>query len=185
MESFLSGLSPILGPVIGALIAGSVAFLVLVLTKENKTSEFRQGWIDGLRDDIAKLSASMSTMASMLDLKSELDEDIAGFRTAKHDSFVEMRVCIDRIRLRLNVNEHTVMLEILSRFHDHQPKVGRVIQAVCDELVTEGRIILKTEWELVKTGEPAFVIAKNISIFLSGIMLSILVIAVLGRVFFS
>lgn len=182
MDDIFSGLAPLLGPIVAALIAGAVAFLVLVLTKENKTSEFRQAWIDGLRDDIAKLSASMSTMASMLDLKSEFKEDLAAFRTDKHDSFVKMRVYIDRIRLRLNVDEHTEMLQVLSNFHDHRPKEGAEIQDLCEQLVTQGHIILKTEWERVKAGERAFVLAKNTSVVLAGMMLAFAIITLIGRI---
>lgn len=41
--------------VIAAIIAAAVAGVGLVITKENKTSEFRQDWIDGLRNELAEL----------------------------------------------------------------------------------------------------------------------------------
>ena len=36
-----------------AFIAGLFSFLNLVLSKEQKVSELRQAWIDGLREDLA------------------------------------------------------------------------------------------------------------------------------------
>lgn len=35
-----------------ALLAGAIAALTLIVNKENKISEFRQAWIDGLREDL-------------------------------------------------------------------------------------------------------------------------------------
>jgi hypothetical protein len=43
------------GAVIAAIIAGSIALLGLIISKEQKVSEFRQQWIDALRQDIAPL----------------------------------------------------------------------------------------------------------------------------------
>jgi hypothetical protein len=44
-----------IGAIAAALIAGLLTFLGLIVAKENKTSEFRQAWIDSLRLDFAKL----------------------------------------------------------------------------------------------------------------------------------
>ena len=40
-------------PILVAFIAGIVSFIGLVISKENKISEFRQTWIDELRKDIS------------------------------------------------------------------------------------------------------------------------------------
>jgi hypothetical protein len=40
--------------VLAALIAASITFLISVFTKEAKVSEFRQAWIESLRNDLAK-----------------------------------------------------------------------------------------------------------------------------------
>jgi hypothetical protein len=39
--------------IVAALITGAIAFINLTLSKEIKTSEFRQVWIDALRIDLA------------------------------------------------------------------------------------------------------------------------------------
>ena len=44
-----------IGAIAAASIAGLLAFLGLIIAKENKTSEFRQAWIDSLRLDLSKL----------------------------------------------------------------------------------------------------------------------------------
>jgi len=41
-----------IGAMIAALIAAVVSLLGLIISKEQKTSEFRQAWIDALRSDL-------------------------------------------------------------------------------------------------------------------------------------
>jgi len=50
-----SAFLPILGPIVAVVIAGAVAFLASVFSKAQKTSEFRQAWIDSLRNDLSEL----------------------------------------------------------------------------------------------------------------------------------
>jgi hypothetical protein len=65
------------GAVVSASIGGLLAFLGLVIAKENKTSEFRQAWIDSLRQDLAKMMASANAIRGAI---------IVGF-TSKEDFF--------------------------------------------------------------------------------------------------
>lgn len=44
-----------LGAVLAAFLTGTVSFISLINSKEQKTSEFRQSWVDNLRNDIADL----------------------------------------------------------------------------------------------------------------------------------
>lgn len=46
-----------------ALVAGGIARSNLIATKETKISEFRQAWIDSLRDELAKLFSYSRTLA--------------------------------------------------------------------------------------------------------------------------
>ena len=49
------------GTIAAALISGTIAFLNLIISKEQAVSEFRQRWIDALREEIADfLSAANS-----------------------------------------------------------------------------------------------------------------------------
>ena len=50
-------LAPI-ATVVAALITALIAYINLTLSKEQKTSEFRQAWIDGLRNDLAAFFSS-------------------------------------------------------------------------------------------------------------------------------
>lgn|SRR6266446_644807 len=50
---------PAIGAVMAAIIAAGISFLVTVLAKEQKTSEFRQAWIDALRKDLSEFIATV------------------------------------------------------------------------------------------------------------------------------
>jgi hypothetical protein len=52
-------LIPLLATISAALIAGYFSFVTLINSKEQKTSEFRQNWIDSLRNDIAEFTSSV------------------------------------------------------------------------------------------------------------------------------
>ncbi len=45
----------IAGTIIAAVIAAVISLLGLIISKENKVSEFRQAWIDSLREEVAAI----------------------------------------------------------------------------------------------------------------------------------
>jgi hypothetical protein len=55
-----------IGPIFAATITGLVAFLGLVISKESKISEFRQAWLDALREDISGLIARIECLRFQL-----------------------------------------------------------------------------------------------------------------------
>ena len=69
--------------VVAALIAALISFVNLTLSKEQKTSEFRQAWIDGLREELATLFSSARALCrTMQEARSPNgnDEDVRDFR---------------------------------------------------------------------------------------------------------
>jgi hypothetical protein len=48
------------GVTFGAIIAGVFSLISLIISKENKTSEFRQQWIDSLRDEISNFLSNLT-----------------------------------------------------------------------------------------------------------------------------
>jgi hypothetical protein len=59
-----------------AMIAGAFSLLGLVISKEQKVSEFRQTWIDALREDISELIAHANLIhAELLKLAEENTPD--------------------------------------------------------------------------------------------------------------
>jgi hypothetical protein len=123
-----------LGYVFAAIITGGMAFIVAVLSKELKTSEFRQAWIDALRTDISEMVASAQVLHyAVLAMKSYGKEpsEVVKFTHERHDDFVSIRTRSSRILLRLNPKEHknliafTSKLAMLSPFETNEQEVAK------------------------------------------------------------
>jgi len=48
-----------IGPIIASIIGAVVTLASLIISKESKLSEFRQAWIDSLRQEIADLLSNI------------------------------------------------------------------------------------------------------------------------------
>lgn len=157
-----------IGATLAAFIAGIVSLIGLVVAKENKTSEFRQAWIDELRDEIALLIAHAnaihgSTQAGWLS-KADAWKDV-------RNDFVGINEAAGKIRLRLNTEElpsRVVLgtieeLEKLLAPSEESPD-HRGLNLLEKRLVKEANVILKSEWERVKVGEWGYRIFKYASL---------------------
>jgi len=163
--NFIDAIWPIPGPIAAALVAGLISFAVTVLAKDQKTSEFRQAWIDGLRADLADFAGLAGTMAAVLNAKHLRGEDAGSYVLERHDDFTKMDSLITRIRLRLNPDEHGEILEFLKVFRSGRPATSRAeIDQAVEGVVACGQKILKSEWKRVKRGEPAFQWLKRVSL---------------------
>jgi hypothetical protein len=153
--------------IIGASIAAVVALVGLVASKEQKTSEFRQAWIDGLRNDLAtylsRINAAYDAKSAGFATKSDLWEVVREDITSMNDASC-------RIKLRLNHREKPslAMLETLREIDglfspDGDLEKPQKIDDLQKRLVSEAREVLKTEWNRVKRGEVFFAITKWIA----------------------
>ncbi|MEQ4285724.1 hypothetical protein [Pseudomonas syringae] len=161
MDGFES-LWPFPGPVVAALIAGFISFVVTVLAKDQKTSEFRQAWIDGLRTDVSELAGTAFAMSSVLRVKHSLGENTTKYILERHDDFLKMEALATKIQLRLNPKEHIELIALLKTFSDpdgtqddNDKNVANIVSAI--------HVELGLEWKRVKRGEPSFRILKWLS----------------------
>ena len=162
-----------MGAITAAIIAGGISFIISVLVKDQKTSEFRQAWIDGLRNDIAEL---ISVHLVICDVVREMikvgkkKEEVFTHLLEKDEHFCRLEMADARIKLRINPKEHVRLLSALSAIREYG-KSGQILNseaadAVVDELIKESQEILKSEWRRVKRGEPAFAATKWISLLI-------------------
>jgi len=161
--------------VLAALIAGLISVVALTLTKEQKTSEFRQAWIDGLRSDLSDYLASARAMARAIEeLHAFGDRYSTHPFTMRPEQLGEMRlrvaIALYRIKLRLNPDEadHNELLRLLLRITEEEAKYMETAQASsvkmlqAIEIAAEfARPVLKAEWKRVKSGEPQFRHVRN------------------------
>lgn len=161
--------------IIAALMAGAISFVNLTLTKEQKTSEFRQAWIDALRDDLATFFATARAFARATQ---ELQAFGKGAKDGAPIAFTEEKISElryqiaetrYRIQLRLNSEEekHKELLRLIKVAIESQQKVlnriGQTDQALqsIETAAEYAPQILKAEWKRVKQGERAFWLARN------------------------
>lgn len=160
--------------VVAALIAGLISVVNLTLTKEQKTSEFRQAWIDGLREDLACFFSSSRAVSRAIE-ESALSGDGEGKNSFEfgNEKLVELRhgaaLSYYKIKLRLNPDEtdHIELLRLLGRAIEEQntyftsrAKRGEPLVAL-ERAADFARPVLKVEWNRVKNGERPFRIVRN------------------------
>jgi hypothetical protein len=162
-------LIPVIGTVAAALVAGGIARANLIASKETKISEFRQAWINALRDDLAALFSNVRTLARALQesrahelgAPKEFSIEPSKITAVRHGASETYH----RIRLRLNGNQpdHKELLRLLSAMMgaqqsymlDKEGDVGEPIGEV-ERAASYAEGVLKTEWETVKFGERAY-----------------------------
>jgi hypothetical protein len=152
------------GTIAAALIAGLVSLLGLIISKEQKVSDFRQAWIDALREDIATVIARVNTIHGAM---------LAGFASPAEkwkvikDDFMGINEAAARIKLRLNPKEEGAAKSVLGILEEHEtifnsgnaPDFDR-LGKLEKKLVAEAQTLLKAEWKRVRSGELAYRIAR-------------------------
>lgn len=163
-----------IGSIIAAAIAGLVVFISTVLTKEQKTSEFRQVWIDELRKDISHYISGTIEIASLYQHKKQKGDNESKFLDDNFKLIQELQAIEYRILLRLNPAEHSSLISKIKSFRanilaiEQNNQSSRQLEiALVDALTDDCKKILKDEWERVKQGEPTFKIIKLIALMVS------------------
>lgn len=157
------------GTILVALISGLVSLLGLVISKEQKISDFRQAWIDALRQDTATLLANGNTICASL-LVSPMSPQV--WESLKENVFAIHELSA-KIKLRLNTREekHRAVQKILEA-HDAEfaiaagskPPDPLAVVEIEKKLVADTQIVLKDAWNTVRDGESTYRLAKRLSI---------------------
>lgn len=179
-----------------ALIAAALSFVNLTLNKEQKISEFRQAWIDGLREDLVAFAAGARTFArATQELRAAQENGTTASPFAvTPDKISDIRYRAAetryRIQLRLNAKDEThrellrliqVAIEEQNSFWGGRSDAAKTLKAI-DNAANFGPTILKFEWNRVKAGEPGFQKAKNVAVAVMAIsfaLVSLVLVAML------
>ncbi|MCP3407945.1 hypothetical protein [Bradyrhizobium sp. CCGB01] len=155
------------GAITAALIAGIISFLGLIISKEQKTSEFRQAWIDALRAD---LTAYLTQVNAINDATKVRYADHAKKVEALRPLYIPLNNSTFNILLRVNPAEpkSKKLLSAMEAFNeltaDEAKLTAENIRAVENEFLTSSQILLKAEWRRVKSGEWTFRAAKWLAV---------------------
>lgn len=181
-----------LGAIVAALLTGVFSFVSLVNQKEGKISEFRQAWIDAIRNDIAALLSCIEKMSSDWQLiqieEAEKDEPYHGndwiskYHTYIKDDSLKFYEVHQRILMRLNKTEHAELIDELRQARNYISDTNIMfnkshLRKRTDKILEKSQDLLKTEWEVVKAGEKPYRRAKNATMALVFMLIVTLLIA--------
>lgn len=164
--------------IIVAIIAGFVSFVGLVITKEQKVSEFRQAWIDDLRNDVAKLMSAINhfELAYLIYRKQNAGRLAHDFIDENVEITNKIQLMIHRINLRLNPKDSEGIIEELDNLSDilispYEMMKDNALENATKSFSNKVHVVLKNEWERVKKGEPWFKFTKyGIIVLLIGLI---------------
>ena len=134
-------------------LATIMAGFTLISTKENKVSDNRQSWIDAMRDDIAEALAAAFAVERETDDKEKL----------------KYLKAYDECQARIEMREHTSLqkwsevreaLESIRSYINGEAGAYRSLKYYKATILEKSRNSLKTNWEIVKKGEPFFQVFK-------------------------
>ena len=154
------------------LFASSLALLGLTLGKDNKVSEFRQQWIDGLREDVSEFLANVQHVwaASIGHIS----------REAPTDALLKVNELSSRIRLRLDpckpesknlIAKMKELRDLVCTSGTTEPEMMLSAHAVEDTTIP----LLERAWKKVQSGERSYRICRWLSI--AGLVLSVVLLA--------
>ncbi|TOQ72405.1 hypothetical protein [Vibrio parahaemolyticus] len=154
--------------VIAAFIAFIYSFVNMLVSKDQKTTEFRQAWIDSLREEIANLVSFYGYLATQSERYKSDDSVVdpkSKFLDEQGETIKQLATCMHKIQLRLNIkdNRDKQLLELLRQVEDNvQFESISTTQAGNDndKIIAYSQELLKTEWTRVKRGEKLFFVAK-------------------------
>jgi hypothetical protein len=166
-----------IGSIIAAAIAGLVVFVSTVLTKEQKTSEFRQTWIDELRKDVSQFISGTTEVTALMREKANNKKEQIDFAENNFELIQQLQSVEHRIVLRLNPEEHTELIRLITNFRRSMKFAysngNRAVdeERLTKELLDATKSVLSSEWKRVKRGEPTFYYVKWIAVTLAVLML--------------
>ena len=152
-----------IGAIIAALIAGIVSLIGLIISKEQKVSEFRQSWIDALRTELTCYLSNLNAICDKLTASYVTHNDKIAALSEHYTAFNNAAFSI---KLRLNPDEQKTknlikhMLRFQNILMDEPSITPQNIRPTEAEFLTCAQDILRAEWKRVKTGEITFIIAK-------------------------
>jgi hypothetical protein len=149
------------GAILTAVIGASAATIGVVVAKDSKISEFRQQWIDALREDVAKL-CSVSVALYYNNVRYSLRDRLPNMETSDSSPLVEEANNLNyRIRLRLDPKkpkskELVDALERLISISSFAREPFDVTEKGVLSVLAITSDVIEEAWKTVKSGEWRF-----------------------------
>ena len=183
MSEIPSAWIALLASTIAALIAGAMSLASLITSKEQKVSEFRQQWIDGLREDLASWFGGARAMVRAHQEAQVLGVGATHAIAQSTVSDIRYNQGVKRYRIQLRLHKGEVEHEELQRLMEKaSARISKFLQSnyvegsllewseqandalkVVDMGAKYSMDVLKVEWERVKAGEKNFQLTKRVA----------------------
>lgn len=179
MPTVEAGIPPYALAVLAAsALGGLIAMANMVIGKEQKTSEARKDWIDGLRTNLATFFAHAQLLSLLWESKLQAvtisavehpkipPEDAMKFRSHHKELYGSMLAAFHDVQLRLGTNQKefatliTELDEIYRGLEGNTPDCHLQFRRKESSLREKSSSAMKTEWEKVRDGERSFRIVK-------------------------
>ncbi len=164
--------------------------LGLVVSKENKVSEFRHEWINALREDIAEFIAqSQELHVAIVEYASGRVKDYREYLQQTREQLIALNRAATRTRLRLNQAERNneQLMKSMGQLKDFLQELPEDIKSFSDkfsplsvDVEKNAAIVLAREWKRVKQGESGYRGAKLLAYL--ALILSFAAAVLLSRV---
>lgn len=172
----------VFGTLFAASMAGIFSLFTLINNKEQKVSEFRQSWIDGLRNEVTTIVASLYYISYYYSTRTQQKPADADDIQESHKEYVKS--CTS-ILTRINAQDpDDALREKNQAFLDSLNNIQNTFNtnnyaeaaALSKNLIDDSKPLLKAEWERVKAGEKSYRRTKWMAVGLSlfGIILALI-----------
>ncbi|SDB87106.1 hypothetical protein [Acinetobacter boissieri] len=163
------------GAIVAAIIAATIAFITMVVTKENSVSQFRQNWINELREDIAIFISSINLLDDLKEEEQQQQQQrYSDFKSAdlkseekKHKNDLKYNIHEKYMNIDMKLSGKDIYDRILKElikiiYEDFLNKNSNPSKEYMNLLNANLLILLKNEWIRVKNGEKWFSRSKTI-----------------------
>ena len=164
------------GTILAAVISAAVASIGVTLAKDGKVSEFRQQWIDALREDVSTFVALLARSHRLNEVKDRRD-----YIRAPGDEAVVERAHIARVRilLRLDIKpktdknkefkaeQHRELKSALEyawwMVEENLDLTEAGVSDAIDRVEKAALEVLDTAWKNVKSGETQYQVVQKLA----------------------
>jgi hypothetical protein len=146
-----TGSSIVWAAVAAATVTGVASISAAFIAKRIKIAEFRQAWINALRENIASYLKAIDTVRYHVDLierPGATSDDLERLQNARNEAMLSYRLVL----MRLNITEvaHIQLAQELNRLLVVKTRTPDTEQI--DRVITHAREVLRHEWAVTKYG---------------------------------
>ncbi|AEV27735.1 hypothetical protein Dsui_3405 [Azospira oryzae PS] len=183
------------GVVSAAIIAGIFSYINLVSVKESKVSEFRQSWINDLRQELSEYISATRSLIEKLRYENGGQFIPKQYFMAKKNNhgalYNQMLNSKTSILLRINDKEkqesikklNNEFLALVEGIHeDFESAEFSKSEEKIETLISKSREVLKYEWNRARDGERGYRYAKNIALITVALSIAFLVIVAILKI---